>query len=79
LIEKLQEYDVSSVKAVNKSTNSLAAIKALCDTNTLFEPVYPAHLPGLAPLSTWIKKAIEAREAAILYHKEVKQIDLETM
>jgi len=79
LIEKLQEYDVSSVKAVSKTTNSLTAIKALCDANTLFEPVYPAHLPGLAPLSTWIKKAIEAREAAILYHKEVKQIDLETM
>ena len=78
LVEKIKEYDVSSVKAVSKAS-SLASIKALCEAHTLYDPVYPAYLPGLGPLSSWIKKANEARETALVYHKEVKQVELETM
>ena len=78
LIEKIKEYDASREKKVSRA-NSLATIKALCEANTLYDPIYPAYLPGLGPLSSWIKKANEAREAALVYHREVKQIELETM
>jgi len=50
LVEKIKEYDVRLPKAVTKA-NSLAAVKALCDAYTLYEPVYPAYLPGLGNLT----------------------------
>ena len=59
---------------------SVAAVKALCEANAVFDTSsFPPHLVTLAPLVSWLQKAIAAREAALVYFREVKGTELEVL
>lgn len=78
LLSKLSSYDPSAQIATTKEA-SLAAIKSFCEANNVFDASqYPAHVMIFGPLALWLGKALAARETAILYFKEVKQMELET-
>lgn len=77
LIDAIKAYDPLAARPANKET-SIAAIKAGAEAATLADPsIYPAHLPVLVPLSTWLTKAIVAREAAVVYAKDINNTNLE--
>ena len=45
--------------------SSLAAVKEYVEANAVVPGEYPATLPALAPIATWLGKAVTAREAAL--------------
>lgn len=56
----------------------MAAVKTFCEaSNTFDSSALPPHLVTLAPLASWLQKAIAAREAALVYFREVKGMELE--
>ena len=57
--------------------SSLAAVKEYVEANAVVPGEYPATLPALAPIATWLGKAVTAREAALAYYTEEKSIALE--
>lgn len=70
-------YDVDGKREVSKE-NSVASIKALCESSNLFDPsTYPANMQGVVVASLWLQKNLAARETAIAYFKEVKNEDIE--
>lgn len=77
IISSIAAFKPTAAYAATKDT-SIAAVKAFIDAGNIFDGAqYPAHLPVLATLATWLQKAVAAREAAVAYYKEVKQINLE--
>jgi hypothetical protein len=56
---------------------AIAAIKEYVEANAVVPGEYPASLPALAPIATWVGKAIAARDAAVGYYTEEKQTSLE--
>jgi hypothetical protein len=76
LAAKIGSYDSEGEVAVAADT-SLAALKEFVEANGVVPGEYPANLPALAPIATWVGKALAAREAAITYYTEEKQTALE--
>ena len=76
LAVKISSYDPEGEVAVAADT-SLAALKEFVEANGVVPGEYPANLPALAPIATWVGKALAAREAAITYYTEEKQTALE--
>lgn len=90
---KIEAYDCSQVNTLASTTsstslaeNSLEYIKEHCETNALFESTtYSSVIASegicalLKPLYVWLQKAITAREAAMTYYLEAKEINLEVM
>ena len=82
--DKIALYNPSTpVTLTPDGTNSLATIKTLCDTYTLFSIDTYSILPSgvyntvIQLLHIWVQKAIEAREAAVTYYMEAKEVELE--
>ena len=69
-------WDSEAEVAVTADT-SLAAIKEYIETNAVVPGEYPAMLPALAPIATWLGKALAARETAVTYYTEEKATALE--
>jgi hypothetical protein len=79
LAERITDFKPSLIRRVTKDT-SLETLKAFSEATGILDAAnYPAHLPELVPLSTWLGKALAAREAAINYFKEAKNKTLETV
>ena len=77
LAVKIGAYDPEAVAVVAPDA-TLTAIKEYIEANAVVPGEYPASLPALAPIATWVGKAIAAREAAITYYTEEKATQLET-
>ena len=83
--DKLALYNPSTpITLAPDGTNSLATIKTLCDTYSLFSPdTYTNSIPNgvyntvIQLLHIWLQKAIEAREAAVTYYREAKEVEIE--
>ena len=82
--DKIALYNPSApVTLTPDGTNSLATIKTLCDTYSLFSPETYSILPNgvyntvIQLLHIWLQKAMEAREAAVMYYREAKEVELE--
>lgn len=72
-------YSVDEEKEVTKD-NSVAKIREFCDAGNLFDPsTYPSNMQGVLAASIWLQKNLAAREAAVAYFKEVKQVNIEVM
>lgn len=69
-------WDSEAEVAVAADT-SLAAIKEYVEANAVVPGEYPATLPALAPIATWLGKALAARETALTYYTEEKATALE--
>ncbi len=79
MVASLSTYSPISCLRVTPEA-SLAGIKTFCETNGLLEtPVYPSYLPCLQVLQIWLTKAIQARDASIIYSKEVDKLTLEVI
>ena len=85
LKDKLALYNPNTpVTLTPDGSNSLATIKTLCDTYSTFSPdTYTSSIPNgvyntvIQLLHIWLQKAIEAREAAVTYYREAKEVELE--
>ncbi len=67
----------SEAEVAVTADSSLTAVKEYVEANTVVPGEYPATLPALAPLATWLGKALAAREAALAYYTEEKDTALE--
>jgi hypothetical protein len=78
------KYSPSETWTVTKEA-SLENIKLICEEKNILDMnSYTSTLPAevaiiLEPLIMWIKKTLEAREAAINYFKDSKGIDIEVI
>ena len=80
----IEAYDCSKELILSSSESSIESIKGICDSNGLFDSAtYSAVLPSeglcalLRPLYLWLQKALTAREAAMAFYQEAKEISLE--
>lgn len=79
ITNKLLVFNPREVKTVVLEC-SASSIRQFCESNNLFDPsVYPPLLSLASILSNWLKKNLNAREVAISYFKENKNIQLETI
>lgn len=77
--ELVRDYDPKSSVSVPR-VRTLQAIKAFIETsNALDASSYPSHLTLLPLLSAWMSKAIAARDAYIIYSKEVNNLECESV
>ena len=77
---KISEFRPSEQIILITKANSVAHVKSICEISNLFDgSIYPSHIPLFTLLSTWLQKAIQARESAIAYYAEVEKISLESM
>ena len=67
----------SEAEVAVAADNSFAAIKEYIEANAVVPGEYPAMLPALAPIATWLGKALVARETALTYYAEEKATALE--
>lgn len=67
----------SEAEVAVAADNSFAAIKEYIEANAVVPGEYPAMLPALAPIATWLGKALAARETALTYYAEEKATALE--
>ena len=59
---------------------ALANVKAFVEANNALDAgALPPHLLCLPALATWLQKALAAREAALAYYKEAKNVELEKL
>jgi len=73
------DYSCTEIRSGVTKESSTGGIKAFVEGNNLADVgAYPSAFPILGPLSQWVGKALAAREAASVYHKEVLQQALET-
>lgn len=80
----IESYDCSKLVCLSSPESSLEAIRGICESNSLFDSnTYTSVLPSeglcslLRPLYIWLQKAIAARDAAISFYQEAKEISLE--
>lgn len=77
---KMIAYKASSPRTQPENDNSIAAVKALCEANNLFDAsIYPANIPVFSVLCGWLQKAVAAREAAVALAAEVDKVNLEAV
>ena len=82
---KIEAYDCSATIHLLSPDCSLEAIKAATSEGVLESTSYAEIMPSeglcslLRPLYTWLQKAITARETAMTYHQEAKEINLEVV
>jgi hypothetical protein len=78
LTTKIGGYNVSTPRVSTSTEHSLTFVKTFAETNTLADSgIYPAHLPVFTVLSSWLSKAVVAREAAIAYQMEVNKVNID--
>jgi hypothetical protein len=76
IAEKIGAYDAAAEASVS-TDGSLASIKTFVEEKAVLPGEYPANLPLLPLLATWLTKAIAAREATLTYNTEELQVTLE--
>lgn len=66
----MRQYDVTSVRTV-PLTSSYGYVKECCLALDLFEvSSYPKCFPATEILCMWLKRALFAREQAVLFHAQ---------
>lgn len=79
LTSKLTNYNPSAALTGLATENLLNNVKAYCEAAAVNDPsTLPPSIPALVALSTWLQKAIAAREAAIAYQTAANHLNLES-
>lgn len=75
---KIAEYNPSAALTGLVPEHTVAKIKEFCEANNLADAsALPPTLPALGVLSSWLQKALAAREAACAYQLAANQVHLE--
>jgi hypothetical protein len=76
---KFHVFDPTAVMYVHKE-NTLNHIRTYTEANNVFDAAgLPSTMASLPFISTWLQKALAAREAVISFHKENNLENLEVM
>lgn len=84
LKSQIEAYDCTKATEILSSEYSLESIKSASESlfdNASYSEVLPSEgfCSLLRPLYTWLQKALAAREAAMTYFQETKEISLEVV